>query len=113
VKDFEQDFLEESRPSQDTSDAVRFCLRQLFRDRKHRTFSMVTNSLSFEELIGALLLARDDIARIHVLTAFHHCEKCRKKVNSSTDLRQQPHTEMLLCTTCRGGKKYGLRKKRT
>jgi hypothetical protein len=39
--------------------AVNFCLAQLYADRMHRCGDEVVRNLTFEELIGALLLARD------------------------------------------------------
>jgi len=51
--------LESDRPTIDTAEAVDFCLRQLYRDRLHRIDEEVVVGLTFEELIGALLLSRD------------------------------------------------------
>ena len=51
--------LESARPTIDTAEAVEFCLRQLYRDRRHGIDDEVVAHLTFEELIGALLHARD------------------------------------------------------
>jgi hypothetical protein len=51
--------LESARPTIDTLEAVDFCLQQLFRDRRHCIDEEVVAGLTFEELIGALLLSRD------------------------------------------------------
>jgi hypothetical protein len=41
------------------AEAVDFCLRQLYCDRRHCIDEEVVAGLTFEELIGALLLSRD------------------------------------------------------
>ena len=51
--------LESRRPSIDAAEAVRFCLMQLYRDKRHAIKEDVCHHLTYEELIGALLLARD------------------------------------------------------
>ena len=51
--------LESGRPSIDAAEAVSFCLTQLYRDREHTLDEEVCHNLTYEELIGALLLARD------------------------------------------------------
>lgn len=61
MRDYSQEILEESRPNVSPAEAVDFCLRQLYRDRRHETEDEVVARLTFEELIGALLLAKDEI----------------------------------------------------
>lgn len=51
--------LTASRPEMSAFSAVDFCLNQLYRDRSKRLNDLVAKNLSYEELIGALLLARD------------------------------------------------------
>ena len=51
--------LEARRPSIDAAEAVEFCLSQLYRDKEHTLAEDVCHNLTYEELIGALLLARD------------------------------------------------------
>lgn len=43
--------------------AINFCLDRLYRDSKKRTTDLVCDGCDYEELIGALLLARDAIAQ--------------------------------------------------
>jgi len=61
MKNCSKDQLEASRPDQTALDAVGFCLDQLFEDTDTELGNEVVNGLSYEELIGALLLARDDL----------------------------------------------------
>ena len=59
MKDFAREDLEGSRPSISVEETVDFCLKRLYADRAHCIDEEVVRGLSFEELIGALLLARD------------------------------------------------------
>jgi hypothetical protein len=61
VKDFDQAALETGRPSGTPLDLINFCLKALYNDRDHATHENIVRGLSFEELIGALLVARDSI----------------------------------------------------
>lgn len=53
--------LESSRPKKDVDDCVDFCLNRLFDDKVHSVEDKVVEGLTFEELIGALLLAKDSL----------------------------------------------------
>ena len=53
--------LESGRPDISAAEAVGFCLQRLYQDRQHILTEEFVRGLSFEELIGALLLARDAI----------------------------------------------------
>ena len=61
MKDFTQHELENSRPSIDTLEAIEFCLNKLYEDNTKLTSDFIVHNLIFEELIGALLLARDEL----------------------------------------------------
>jgi hypothetical protein len=61
MKDFTQHELENSRPSIDTLEAIEFCLNKLYEDNTKLTSDYIVHNLLFEELIGALLLARDEL----------------------------------------------------
>jgi len=63
VKDFGRGELEASRPEVGARHAVEFCLTQLYADEEHCTENAVVRGLTFEELIGALLSARDVLDR--------------------------------------------------
>lgn len=63
MKDMTQADLESNRPKLDVREAIDFCLERLYADRVHETTHAVVDGLTYEELIGALLLARDAIAR--------------------------------------------------
>lgn len=59
MKDYNQESLESSRPDVSASEAIEFVLGQLYRDRRHAIEDEVSPRLTYEELIGALLLAQD------------------------------------------------------
>ena len=60
MKNASTTILKNHRPNLATKDAVEFCLHRLFVDKKHHTSEQVVFGLTYEELIGALLLALDD-----------------------------------------------------
>jgi len=61
-----QNELERGRPEIGAGTAVEFCLHRLYEDRMHLCGDEVVRGLTFEELIGALLLARDGLHEHHV-----------------------------------------------
>ena len=67
MKDRSETELTDSRPDMTTVEAIDFCLRSLYQDRKHSIFDQVANNCTYEELIGALLLAQDAVRELHDL----------------------------------------------
>ena len=61
MKDYTQEALEDSRPSAHALEAIDHCLNQLYKDKVCTVTQLVVYGLTFEELIGALLLARDGV----------------------------------------------------
>lgn len=59
MKDYSQEELERTRPSINPNDAIECCLKALFEDKKHNIHDYVVDGLTYEEVIGALLLAND------------------------------------------------------
>lgn len=59
MKDQTRDELERYRPHVAPVSAVNFCLAQLYNDRSRCCGDEIVQNLTYEELIGALLLARD------------------------------------------------------
>jgi hypothetical protein len=59
MKDITRKTLEAYRPSEDALRCLNFCLGQLFADRRKSRDDIVAGCCTYEELIGALLLARD------------------------------------------------------
>lgn len=59
MKDFNEEQLERARPDRDLADCADHCLRALYADRSKSVSDHVVEGLTFEELIGTLLLARD------------------------------------------------------
>ena len=62
MKCYTKESLEDSRPDKDALEVVEFCVNRLFDDRVHCITDEVVHQLTYEELIGALLLARDEIS---------------------------------------------------
>lgn len=48
-----------SRPNLPVAETVDFCIKQLFKDDLYSLGDVVVNGLTYEELLGALLQARD------------------------------------------------------
>lgn len=61
MKDFTREELESNRPPKDALDVLDFCLDRLYNDTQKRTTDELAHGLTYEELIGTLLLARDEI----------------------------------------------------
>ena len=59
MKDLSQQTLEAERPEVDVADALHYVLRSLYKDKTKTIGDEVVHGLTFEELIGALLLSRD------------------------------------------------------
>jgi hypothetical protein len=64
MRDCSQEALEASRPEKSAAESVDFCLQQLYQDRTHTIDQIVAGVMTYEELIGALLLARDDLRAV-------------------------------------------------
>lgn len=61
MKDVTKETCEAYRPAQDSLWLIDFCLDALYRDRQHKFGDDINKYLTFEELMGTLLKARDDI----------------------------------------------------
>lgn len=59
MKGGDREMLEKSRPQIDAVEAVQFCLDRLFASQSKGLTDNVCEQLTYEELIGALLLAMD------------------------------------------------------
>lgn len=64
MKDFTKETYMESRPQISTAETLDFCLRQIFADKTKVCSDEVVHGLTYEELIGTLLLARDAVFRL-------------------------------------------------
>lgn len=61
MKDFSKEQLRDSRPSISPIEGISFCLEQIYNDNDKTLSDTVVEGLTFEELIGALLLAEDSL----------------------------------------------------
>lgn len=61
-----------SRPNLEASEAIEFCLSALYRDQTHLIEESINEYLTFEELIGALLLAKDSLNIIPSITLYDY-----------------------------------------
>ena len=59
MKGHSKKFLESSRPALPGEQTVKYCLKRLFQDKNKKLEDLVCDQLTYEELIGALLQARD------------------------------------------------------
>ena len=67
MKGYTKTELEAERPNISLTEGLDFCLRQLYKDKKHRVTDEIVNCLTFEELLGVLLLARDISGELETL----------------------------------------------
>ena len=61
MKDATRHTLEASRPGLSALKTVKFCLERLYDDTHHSIIDEVVHNLTFEELIGTLLQAYDEV----------------------------------------------------
>ncbi len=59
MRDVDRDYLESLRPRAAALPAINHCLSCLMRDEQHSLPEKVVEGLSYEELIGTLLVARE------------------------------------------------------
>jgi len=62
MKDAKQEQLEACRPSSlrmTPLECVEYCLKKLFADKQHKCLDEISPDLTYEEVIGGLLVARD------------------------------------------------------
>lgn len=64
MNDHSQQELESGRPEHSAQHLVDYCLKQLYQDRKKKITDTCAGEMTYEELIAALLAARDEIRRI-------------------------------------------------
>ncbi len=72
MKDISREVIESSRPSVDAYHAIDFCLEQLFGDKHRQMGDKVAGVCTYEELIGALLQARDLAGRYGTVDDWEH-----------------------------------------
>jgi len=58
MKDFTKEELERSYPNIDELEAITFCLEQLYSDKEKLITDSVAEHLTYEELIGTLILVK-------------------------------------------------------
>jgi len=63
MKDYTKKEINDGRPKHDALHCVEFCLDCLYKDKKHVFEDTLTDRLTYEELLGALLQARDELKR--------------------------------------------------
>ena len=64
MKDYSKSALERSRPAGSAIETITFCLDGLYEDQAHSVQDEVVNGCTYEQLIGALLLAEDKLVNI-------------------------------------------------
>ena len=62
MKDKTKEELEKHRPVVDAIIAVNFCLNELYHDQDKSVNDIFAGNCTYEELIGALLKARDELS---------------------------------------------------
>ena len=65
MKDYTKSELESGRPDEDALDLIDFCLDALYADKIHTIDQdFANNRLTYEELIGTLLKAKDTLIEL-------------------------------------------------
>ena len=59
MKDATQQALEACRPTATPLEGVQYCLKKLYEDSQHKCLDKICPDLTYEEVIGVLLQARD------------------------------------------------------
>ena len=57
-----QSELEAGRPQISAGEAISYCLRRLYEDQEHKLADFLAPHLTYEEVIGALLLGIDAVS---------------------------------------------------
>lgn len=65
MKNISRKTLKQYRPKELPISCIDYCLECLYKDNEHFTTDSVTKNLTYEEVIGALLLARDIIIQVN------------------------------------------------
>lgn len=63
MRDATQKEIEASRPDTRPLEAIQFCLDAFYADNEKSCTSEVCKNCTYEELLGALLIAKDEIVR--------------------------------------------------
>ncbi len=63
MRSHSQESIESTRPNKSALTTIEYCLRRLYADTKTDINQLVVHGLTYEELIGALLLARDALKK--------------------------------------------------
>jgi hypothetical protein len=64
MKGADQMLLEAGRPELPAHEVISYCLSRLYEDQDHRLTDFLAPDLTYEEVIGALLLGRDAVERV-------------------------------------------------
>jgi hypothetical protein len=64
MRDYNQKELEGSRPQIPATDAITYCLTRLYEDQEHSVSDFLAPHLTYEELIGALLVGLDAVKQL-------------------------------------------------
>ncbi len=75
MKDFTAQELRADRPSLSAADCIGHVLKQLFKDQTHEISDLVCPHLTFEEVIGALLLAEDAVNELKAIQDYDEEEE--------------------------------------
>ena len=81
MKDFTKEQWEEGRPKISAVEGIEFSLACLYRDFEREAADIVAGGMTYEELIGVLLVARDELERIDGLE--EEIERLEQKLDDS------------------------------
>jgi len=64
MKDYTREQIFDGRPKIEPKKAIKFCIEQLIKDDEKEITDSLVYCLTYEELLGALLLAKDEMERL-------------------------------------------------
>lgn len=76
MRDYDEKMLRGYKPSVSPSEAIEFCLEALCRDTVRKTTDEVCEHLTYEELLGALVLADEALKNYRKMMNESHEKVC-------------------------------------
>jgi len=71
MKDKSKQAFETTRPDWDSKAAIQYCLTKMYKNQKKKTGDKIVKGLTYEDIIGALLLGRDAVEELERLKAIN------------------------------------------
>ena len=104
MKDYDKELVESARPPMAPQEAISYCLHRLHEEKEHRMADLVAPQLTYEDLIGALLMGQDAIKALAMLAPEgSHCAESVSAIpkdKSGQPLSKRPLPAKEYFSTC-------------